>query len=73
VIEAIDNFVQHEWNINNSFKIIHDYRRIIEEIGRVDSHNNITHTHSSPLIFDSGLHNIPTIININVPKSLDMY
>jgi hypothetical protein len=46
---------------------------MIEEIDRVDNHDNITYTHSAPLIVDSGLHSIPTIINLNLPKALDIY
>jgi hypothetical protein len=30
VIRAFDDVIQHERNINNSFKIIHDYGRIME-------------------------------------------
>jgi hypothetical protein len=69
VINAFNEVVEHERNINNSFKIIHDYGRIIEEIDRVDNHDNIIYTHSTPLIVDSGLHSIPTIINHNLPQT----
>jgi hypothetical protein len=31
-IRAFDDAFQHERSINNSFNIIHDYRRIIEEL-----------------------------------------
>jgi hypothetical protein len=45
----------------------------IEEIDRVDNHDYISYIHSAPLIIDSGLHNIPTIMNLNLPKTLDVY
>jgi hypothetical protein len=73
VINSFNEVVQHEQSINNSFKIIHDYGRIIEEIDRIDSHENITYTHSAPLIVDSGLHSIPIITNLNLPKTLEVY
>jgi hypothetical protein len=72
VNNSFNDVVKHERDVNNSFKIIHDYGRIIEEIDRVDNHDNITNTHSAPLIVDSGLHYIPTIINLNLPKTLDV-
>jgi hypothetical protein len=73
VINAFNEVVQHEGSINKSFKIIHDYGRIIEEIDRVDNYDNISYTHSTFLIVDSCLHSIPTIINLNLPKTLDVY
>jgi GT2 family glycosyltransferase len=65
IIRAFDDVIQHKRSINNSFKIIHNYGMIIEEIDRVDNHDNITYIHSTPFRADSGLHSIPTIININ--------
>jgi uncharacterized protein Veg len=50
VINVFNEVVEHERSINNSFKIIHDYGRIIEEIDRVDNHDNISYTHSDILL-----------------------
>jgi hypothetical protein len=42
IIKALNDVIQHERCSNNFFKIIHDYGRIIEEIDRVNNHDNIT-------------------------------
>jgi hypothetical protein len=63
VVTAFHDVIQHERNIKNFFKIIHDSGKCIEEIYRVDNHDDITYTHATTLVDDSGLYRLPKIIN----------
>jgi hypothetical protein len=49
IIISSDDMVHHEQTINNAFKITNDYERIIDEINRIDNHDDISYTNSAPL------------------------
>jgi hypothetical protein len=68
-VKAFDDIAQLERKLIIFFKKIHDYGRVREEIERVENYNQIFNIHSIPLIVDSYLISIPTIINLNLPKT----
>jgi hypothetical protein len=73
VINAFNEIVQSARSINNSFKTIHDYGKIIEEIDKRNKFDITIFTLPAFLIFDFGLHYIPTIINLILSKTQEIY